>query len=177
MESTLRKSPLWLIAGLVGLLLISSIACSFSGVSIGSKSAVIDITLKENEVNRLIDNATTLDNDHDLDLLDKVTSVEMMDGFIRVHGTTRDASGATVEGSYDASFTTKDDILEVQVINVDIPGVELSDLRVAKVNQELKDGLTKSVTESNGEVLYKEAWVKDGELHLKIQVSYQDKQD
>jgi len=63
----------------------------------------------------------------------------------------------------------------VQIINVDIPGVELSDPRITKANQEIMDGLTKSVTESNGEVLYQEASVKDGVLKIKIQVNFQNK--
>lgn len=172
MQTTVRKSPFWLVAGLVGLLVLSTMACSFGGMTIGSNSAVIDVTLNEDEINKMIDHVTVEKNDPDFELLETVTSVEMMDGFIRVHGTTKDANGATVEGSYDAGVSVKDNILVVQIVNVDIPGIDLSDPRVEKVNQNLMEGLTKSVTESNGEVLYKEASVKDGVLRLKVQVNY-----
>ncbi len=174
MNTTIRKTPLWLAAGVLGVILLTTLACSVFGMSVGKNGAVIDVTLNQDQVNHMLENSTVTHQGQEPELLEKVTSVEMMDGFMRVYGTATDANGAEVEGSYDVSVSAKDDILMVEIIDVNVPGVDMSDPRIVKTNQQLVDDLTKSVTELNGEVLFKEASVKDGVLKIKIQVNFKD---
>ncbi len=175
MNTKSRKTPLWLLAGLLGLILLTTMACAFGGMTIGANSATIDLTLNEDQVNQLLTKAALTHEDQTKDLLETTTSVEMLDGFIRVHGTATNTDGAEVEGSYDVSVGVKDDILLVKIIDVNIPGVDMTDPRIVDANQKLAEELTKSVTQSNGEVLYKEASVQDGVLKMKIQVKLMDK--
>lgn len=162
-----------LIAALLALLMFTSLACSFGTLTIGKNSATLDITLKEDEINQLF-NSITVDNQSDRDqLLDKVTGVEMHDGFIRVLGTKTAANGSEVKGSYDVSFSAENDALKVKIIAVDIAGIEVGDAVVTRINQKISDSLNHSMTESHGEVLYKEVSVSEGLLKIKIQVNYE----
>jgi hypothetical protein len=172
MKSKLRKQPLFLIIVALAALAFSSLACSMGGVTLGNNSALVDITLNQDEINQFL-NRVEVNQDYSRDrLLDKVSSIEMHDGFIRVLGSATQEDGSVVNGSFDISFAAENDLLKVQIIAVNIPGIELSDPRIVKANQELTDGLTQSVRDSNGDVQYKEASVKDGVLKMKVQVNF-----
>jgi tagatose-1,6-bisphosphate aldolase non-catalytic subunit AgaZ/GatZ len=62
-------------------------------------------------------------------------------------------------------------VLNAKIVAVNIPGVDLTDPRIVQMNQQMADALSKSVGESNGAVLFKEATVKVGSFHIKIQVN------
>lgn len=156
-------------AVLFSILVITSLACTAGNISIGKDSATIDLTITENQLNDLFNNISTNDTGSDR-LLDKVTSVEMHDGYIRVFGEATNADGNKVTGSYDVSFGTENDALKVEIIAVDIEGVDMNDQRIVDANQELGTELAKSIKESNGDVLFKEAVVTEDALKLKVQV-------
>jgi hypothetical protein len=175
MNTQTRKNPVLMIAALLSVLVLSSLACSLGGMTIGKDAIVVDVTLNEDNLNDLIQNSHVQVNSSDDVLFDKVTKVEMNDGFVRVFGTAENAAGDEVNGSYDVSFAAENDLLVVEIIAVDVEGVSLDDPRIQKANDEIAEGLTKSVTDSNGEVMYKEAEVKDGVLRLKVQVNINQK--
>jgi hypothetical protein len=172
MKSKTRKQRLLLIFALVGVLALSSLACSLGGVTLSNNAALVDITLNQEEINQFL-NRVEVNPDYSRDrLMDKISSVEMHDGFIRVLGSTTQPDGSEVNGSFDVSFAAENNLLKVQIIAVNVPGVDLNDPRIVKANQEITDGLTQSVRDSNGEVQYKEASVQDGVLKMKVQVNF-----
>ena len=175
MNTQSRKNPVLMIAALLSIMVLSSLACSVGGMTIGKDAVVIDVTLNEDQMNKLIQNSNMQVSNSDDVLFDEVTKVEMNDGFVRVFGTAKNAAGDEISGSYDVSFAAENDMLLVKIIDVDVEGISLDDPRIVKANQEISDGLSKSVTDSNGEVMYKEAEVKDGVLRLKVQVNINNK--
>jgi len=54
---------------------------------------------------------------------------------------------------------------------VDIPGIELTDPKIVKINQELEMQLSLDEFAPNGEVLFKEVEVTEAAMRLKIQVN------
>jgi len=176
MKTQIRNNPVFRLC--VGLVMIglTSLACAIGGINIGKNSATIDVTLNQDQINQLLSNATVqADTSSDNSLLDKITSVEMHDGFIRTFGTKTQPDGTELSGSYDVSFGVENGALKVKIIAVDLPGVDLNDPRIVRANQEMEKGFTEMVTESNGDVLFKEAIVKDGVLKLTIQVNFNTK--
>jgi hypothetical protein len=171
MKAKTHKQPILLIIILLGMLVLSSLACSLGGVTLGDNAALIDITLNQDEINKFLNRVEVRQDYSRNRLLDKVSSVEMHDGFVRVYGSDTRPDGSVVNGSFDVSFAAEDDILKVQIVAVNIPGIELNDPRIVKANQELSDELTQSVRDSNGDVQYKEASVQDGVLKMKVQVN------
>ncbi len=152
-------------------LVLGTLACSLGGVTIQDGVATIDITLTEAQLNAFISKNpenTNLEMSGD-ELLKDIDRVETHDGFIRVFGTTIAPTGDDIYGSFDVSFSAEDDILKVKIIDLDMPGLELDDPRIEKINQRLEKELTQSVTESNGEVKYKSASVTEDGLKLTIQ--------
>ncbi len=165
----MKKSSLEIIL-VLGTLILTSLACSLGGVTFSGDKATVDVTLTENQLNRMIAQSssnTVVDGD---ELMTDVSKVEFHEGYIRAFGTMRNPAGDEVEGSMDVTFGVEDDFLMVEIIAVDFPGVTLDDPRIVKANREIARGLTESVTESNGEVKFLEADVTDAGLHLKIEV-------
>ncbi len=158
---------------IISILLLTSLACSMGGVTIDKGKATIDVTLTEEQVNKLLQNAKVDVEVSAESLLKKVTSVEMHDGFIRVFGEDQLPDGTPVQGSFDVSVNALNDELNIQIISTDIPGVSMDDPRILDANAELEKALTKSVSETNGEVLFKEASVSDAGLKLKLEVKIQ----
>jgi hypothetical protein len=169
------KSTFALIAAL-SVILLATMACSIGGLTINGNSATIDITLNQEQVNTLLTSVQVDPSDSNDRLLDKVTSIEFHDGFVRAIGTATDKSGKEISGSYDVSFSAANDVLVVKIIAVNISGVTMDDPRITTANQDIADGISKSISDSHGEVLYKEASVTaaDG-LHLKIQANFTKK--
>ena len=103
-------------------------------------------------------------------LLDKVTAVEIHDGFIRYVGTKTLADGSEAEGSFDLSVGAENDMLKARIVAVDIPGVDLNDARILKANAEMEADLTELLTDSSAQVLFKEVTATEGALRLKLLV-------
>jgi hypothetical protein len=167
----LKKSMLLSCAVLL-VFLLPSIACSIGGITFGQNGATIEVSLTEDQVNTLFTNVQGVETNGVNRLLDQVTGVEMHDGYIRVLGTTN-SSGQEVSGSFDVSVGAENDVLVVQIIAVNIPGIDMTDPRIIEANEELTEELSQSVTDTNGDVLFKEATVTDDELNLVLQVNIQ----
>jgi hypothetical protein len=173
MNVRVSKSPYVYIAALLSIFVLTSLACSFGSLNINNGSATVDLTFDEDQVNRWLSEATVEHNlDDDNDLMDTITNVEMHDGYIRVFGY-REEGGRRLDGSFDVTVNVEDDILQVEIVDVDMEGVDMSDPRIERANREMEEGLTKSVTDSNGEVRYREASITEEELHLQVQVDFQ----
>jgi hypothetical protein len=175
METQSNKIPVIAVAALLAVLVLGSLACTIGGLTLDKNAATIDINLTQDQINTIIQKAAAENTDTANQLLDSITGVELHDGFVRLLGTTKGSDGSEVNGSYATSFTAENDMLKAQIIAVNIPGVTLTDPRIAQMNQQMADALSKSVTESNGKMLFKEATVKEGSFHLKIQVNLQTK--
>jgi hypothetical protein len=160
----------------LAVMLLATLACSIGGLTISGNSATVDITLNQDQVNKMLNSVQVNVVDQKDNLLDKVTAVEFHDGFVRTIGTATNSNGREVSGSYDISFTAANNVLAVKIIAVNIPGVSMDDPRIATTNQQISDGINKSISESNGNVMYKEASVTaaDG-LHLKVQENFTNK--
>jgi hypothetical protein len=171
METRSNKIPVHIVAVLLAVLVLVSLACTIGGLTLGKNSATIDINLTQDQVNAIFQKAAANNADSSNELLNNVTGAELHDGFIRLLGTAKAPDGSEVNGSVDTRLTAQNDALNAQIIAVNIPGVDMTDPRIVKMNQQMADALSKSVTESNGEVLFKEAAVTEGNLHLKIQVN------
>ncbi len=176
MRNLTHKHPILLAAALAAVMLLISLACTIGGLTINSSSATVDITLTQEQVNLLLKNTEVNVSDNPDRLLDKITAVEFHDGFVRVLGTITDTKGITANGSYDISISAANNALVVKISSVNIPGMTLDDPRVAKANQQFLDGLSKSVSTSHGEVLYKQVSITAAHgLKLTVQVVFQNK--
>ncbi len=169
------KNPILIVTIFIAVLALTSLACSsnpvrISPIHISPISPTIDITLPQS----LFDRASQKTDFHVggstfEDLLDRITRVELHDGYIRFIG-----ENNSVEGSFDLSLTAEDGMLKAEVIAVDIPGFELGDEVVTEANQELEEAFTDMLANSNGEVVFQEVSVVEGGLRLKIQVNIKE---
>lgn len=158
---------------IISTLVIGSLACSMGGVTIEDGKATLDITLTEDQLNKQIKSAAVKQEDNN-DLICKLDHVELHDGYLTMFGTFITPDGQDADGSVDVSFSAADDVLYVEIIAVDVPGIDMSDERIQTANEELQKGLTQSVNESNGEVRYTEARVTEDGLTLRMEVTTSD---
>ncbi len=177
MQTQTRKTPFLAVAAFLAVLLLTSLACSLGSLTVGQHSATLDVHLNEDQVNQFFENVEVDNRPDRYSLLDKITRVEMHDGFLRVFGTDTRSDGSVVSGYFDASLAAEDDLLKVQIIGVDVPGVELSDPRILEANQRLAEELSRAATAPEGEVQFQEASVSEGALNMKVQVNYQNSSD
>jgi hypothetical protein len=178
MDTLYHKNRMFVVSGLLVVLLLTTLACSLGGISVGKNSATLDISLTQDQINTLFKNIDFQDQSSQGDLLTKVTGVEMHDGFIRVLGNATKKDSSVVNGSFDVSISAENDLLKAQIIAVDIPDVDISDPRIVNANEKMQEGLSKSAMENNSNnnpPKFKEAVIKDGVLKLKIEVDYQTK--
>ncbi len=164
------KSNKIILVLLAVIIIMTTMACSMGGININQNKATINVTVTQDQVNRLLQNAegeVTISNER---LMEKITSVEMHAGFIRIFGEDLKTDGTSVPGSIDVSVGAEDDELKVQIIAVDLPGVTLDDPRIVDANVEMARELSQSVREANGDVVYKEASVSESGLKLKMEI-------
>jgi hypothetical protein len=173
-KTSLHKNTIWL-PFLLAALALASLACMIGSITINNGVATVEVILTEAQLNNLL--VRNLDNlvEHDRDeLLDRITAVEFHDGYLRVLGENIEPDGAEVPGNFDVRFGAEDDALVAEIFAVRMPGVGLDDPRIVAANEELAEALGRQVTRSNGQVLFKEAAVKDGALWMKIEVGIGD---
>jgi hypothetical protein len=164
-----QKSSFFVIT-LLPAIILTSIACSLGGITVDKNKATVELNLQEDQLNTMLQNSYTIVNESEDRLMEKVTSVEMHDGFVRVFGEDLKTDGTSVPGSFDVSIGAVNDELTVQIIAVDMPGVTLDDPRIVDANTEIAKELSKSVRETNGDVLFKEASVSESGLKLKMEI-------
>jgi len=124
-----------------------SMSCALMNVGLSGDGTQITVELKEDDLNRILQERNTHAGD---DLLSEVTGVDIQDGFVRVFGNVKRSDGSTVSGSYDAVLKAENGALKAEITAVDIEGVSLDDPKVMQTNQDLAEGLGKAAAESNG---------------------------
>ena len=170
MQYRTQKILLKMMAAFLGALIVSSLACSIFGLTLGNDSATLEVTFTEDRLNQMFRNIRTLNNANPDNLLDKITSVELHEGYIRAFGEDTLPDGSLVKGSFDVSITAVDGKLKVELIAVDIPNVDMSDPRIVDLNTELAQDLSTMVTDTNGNVTFKDTRVSEELLTLTVQV-------
>jgi hypothetical protein len=178
MNTQNHQKPILLVAGLLALMALTTLACSFSGAGVSELSPVVDITLTED----MLDWATGMadfqydgpfggwyvpyHNDGPCEgLLEEVTRIEMHDGYMRFIGRKDGAAG-----SFDLSLGAENGALKAQIVAVDIPGIELGDEVVAEINRELEEELTEVVRDTQGDVQFEKVEVTENGLRMKVKV-------
>jgi hypothetical protein len=170
MNTQTRHHPLLIVAAMLAILALSSLACSFSGPRMGTVSSQVDITLTQEMFDQMSRNSEVHLGDY-CEPLDKVTRIELHDGFIRFLGKNIQADGTKVDGSFDLSLGAEDDMLKARIVAVDIPGLTLKDRCIADANIELAMDLSELAQDPQGEVLFKEVVVEEGALRMKVQIN------
>jgi len=115
---------------------------------VSTHSPLIEITLNQDEIDRLSLNADVHTDGPYEQLLDDITRVELHDGFIRYLGTKVQPDRADVDGSFNVSLEAENDVLKARIVAVNIPGIGLNDHRVVESNRELEYELTHVVIHS-----------------------------
>ena len=170
MNTQTRHHPLLIVAAMLAILALTSLACSFSGPRMGTVSSLVDITLTQEMFDQMSRNSEVHLGDH-CEPLDEITRVELHDGFIRFLGRNIQADGTEVDGSFDLSLGAEDDMLQARIVAVDIPGMTLKDRCFLDTNIELAMDLSELAEDPQGEVLFKEVVVEEGALKMKVQVN------
>lgn len=178
MKTQNHQKPILLVAGLLALMALTTLACSFSGAGVSKLSPVVDISLTEDMLGWAEGAADfhnagpsggwyfPFHNDGEWEeLLDEVTRIEMHDGYLRFVG-----SKDREAGSFDLSLGAENGALKAEVVAVNIPGIELSSPVVVEANRELERALTEVAADLQGEVIFKEVEVKEGSWKMKVQV-------
>lgn len=174
MKLTTRKFPA--ILAVLALLIMTSVACSFSSNALQSGNAQFNVSLKENEINTLLENSTNHIEEEDV-LLKEITEIEMHDGFLRVFGTYDRPGGSEANGSYDVTFRAEDGALKAEIIGVDMETaggspITLDDKRIQNLNDEIAEALARSARESQGEVEFESVAVTDDALTMQVKVHW-----
>jgi hypothetical protein len=159
-----------IVSAMLAILALTSLACSFSGPRMGTVSSLVDITLTQEMFDQMSRDAHVHLGDH-CEPLDEVTQIELHDGFIRFVGTSVQADGSKVDGSFDLSLSAEDNLLQAQIVAVDIPGMALVDSCIVDANHEMAVDLSELMEEPQGEVLFKEVVIEEGALRMKVQVN------
>jgi hypothetical protein len=178
MSTQNHHKPVLLIAGLLALMALTTLACSFSGAGVSKLSPVVDISWTDEllgwaegaadfrNVSQSGDWYIPFHNDGEWEgLLDQVTHIEMHDGYLRFVG-----SKDREAGSFDLSLGAVDGALKAKIVAVDIPGIEMSSPVVVEANRELERALTEVAADLRGEVIFKEFEVTEGSWKMKVQV-------
>jgi hypothetical protein len=93
------------------------------------------VKLQESDVNKLAQKVVVTRGPDDL--LVEVTGVDMQDGLIRVNGQYEREDGSIIPGNLDVTFAAKDGVLIAEIVAVHIAGVELTDERIPRINEEM----------------------------------------
>jgi hypothetical protein len=108
--------------------------------------ATITVSLDQARIDELIrESPTATDRDG---LLTEITSVDLMDGLVRVTGVHVREDGTRLNGSYDFTMSANDGRLSAQVVAVNIEGFNMDDARIARINQELADAFSRAASDS-----------------------------
>jgi hypothetical protein len=149
--------------------ILTSLACSIGGITLGKDSARITVSLREEQINRILESSTNNIDTDDV-LLDEITEVDMQDGILRVYGTYEKPDGSTGEGSYDVEVSAENGALNVEIVGVDVEGVELGDRRITRTNEEIAEGLEDSYDRTQGEVEYESVEIDNDSMTIVVNV-------
>ena len=171
MNAQTRKSPVLLVVMSIALIVLATSACSFLTPRLGSFTETVDISLDEDMF--VGSHPSFRINNHDFwEVLDvDVDRMELHDGFVRFLGTQRLPDGSRADCTIDVQLGAENGMLTASIIAVDIPGTELTDPAVVKINQDLKADLYFNDFDPDAEVLFKEVEVTEDALRIKVQVN------
>jgi hypothetical protein len=155
----------------LAILALVTSACSLLPSQLGEISQVIDITLDEDLFNQSTPTFQVHGHSFWEDLDVTVNRLELHDGYLRFLGTRSMSDGSEAECSIDLSLGAENGMLTARIIAMDIPGIELTDPIVVKINQELDASLSLEDFDPNAEILFKEVSVTEGALRIKVQVN------
>jgi hypothetical protein len=163
---TQSSKNLFLLAALLLAVAVLASACSINGEVVIPDTINVDVTMTESQLEQ--DSLGSVGYPCNL-LLDTITAVEIHDGYVRYYGVKR-LFLAEVYGSFDVALRTENGLLRADVIAVDIPGVEVTDPVVQKVNRKMEAELTKMMIESHTGVYFEEVILQEGELTIHLRV-------
>jgi hypothetical protein len=171
MKAKTRKSPVFLVVMSLAVLALVTSACSFLTTGLGEITQVVDITLDQGLFSQ--SQPTFKIHNHNFweDLDVDVNRMELHDGYLRFLGTRSMPDGSRADCTIDTSLGAEDGMLAARIIAVDIPGIELTDPKVVKINQEMEAHLSLAGFDWNAEVLFKDVQVTEGALRMKVQVN------
>ncbi len=175
MYTQTRNHPVSLVVAALVFVIITSLACSFSGIQIKGSTPVVDVTITEEELNKPSEYGSVHAEFH-LDgtcrhLLDNVTTIELHDGFVRFIGTKHLEDGSLADGTLDLRLGAENDVLQMEIIAVDIPNFDTTAPCIAEFNQEAEQEMRQLISDPEVQVLFKEVKVEEGVLKMKIQVN------
>jgi hypothetical protein len=155
----------------IALIVLATSACSFLTPRLGSFTQTVDISLDEDMFAG--SHPTFQIHNHDFweDLDVDVDRMELHDGFVRFLGTQRLPDGSRADCTIDVQLGAENGMLTASIIAVNIPGIELTDPAVVKINQDLKADLYFNDFDPDAEVLFKEVEVTEYALRIKVQVN------
>jgi hypothetical protein len=153
------------------MLVLATCACGFHAPAPGDVSQTITVNIPEAMLQQSAPSFTVGDHNFYDPLLDKVTRLELHDGYIRFIGTRTQPDGSLVPGSVDLYMGAEYGRLVAKVIAVDIPGIKLDDPLVVGINQELKVDTFEAMGSPAADVLFKSVRVTEDTLDMRIQVT------
>jgi hypothetical protein len=168
-----KKGNSFLIMLAVLAMLFSSLACSLAGSLNTGKDLDINVSLKESDVNSILDRSTNRMNESD-QLLKKIDRVDFQDGVIKVYGTYQ-RNGETKEGSYNVSLSAENGQLVAKIVDVNIEGMTVDSSQVTKINDELSKDLSKTASENQGKVEFTKVDVTDDAVNIGVKVILNNK--
>ena len=171
MNTQTRKFPVLFVVMSLAMLALVTSACSFLTPRLGEISQEVDITLDEDLFSQSAPNFTVHGHNFWEDLDVNVDRLELHDGYLRFLGTRIMPDGSEADCSIDLILGAENGMLTARIIAVDIPGIELTNPRVVKINQELEAHLSLQGFDPHAGVLFKEVEVTEGALRIKVQVN------
>lgn len=153
------------------MIVLTFTACNrdnFSVRSDGEGSTIVTISLTEAEFNTLL---TTAIANSDNPLL-RDPSVDFQNGQIVVSGEhdRRDGSGR-VAGTMNLSVGVVDGVLNAQITDANIEGLDLTDERIAELNARLAEALAGRAVQDNPLATLNSIHITDNALQIDIRIS------
>jgi len=155
---------------LLALLLMLLAACGRANINIqpaADGTALITVGIPEAEINTII--AAALANS-DNPLL-REPSVDLQNGQMVISGEhdRRDGSGR-VAGTVTLRVAVNNGVIEAEIINVNIEGVDVSDERIANFNQRLSENLGSRALQNNERAQLDSITITDDRLEFQLRV-------
>ena len=156
---------------LIFIIIFTCTACNQDNISArsdGEGSTIVTISLTESEFNALL--ATAIANSDNPLLRDP--SVDFRNGQVVVSGEheRRDGSGR-VAGTMNLSVGVVDGVLNAQITDANIEGMDLSDERIAEFNARLAEALAGRAVRDNPFATLNSINITDDALQIDIRIS------
>lgn len=151
-----HQFSLAILGGVIVLLLLS--ACNSSNP--------VTINLKENNVNQFIRNATATQ-----DAQFWINGVDMKDGFMRVFMVYRKSNGSELNGSYDMTLRIENGEIKADIIEVDMPGLELNQQILDQISALIARDFVFAASRLGGKVEFQGINLTEDNLEMNVVIS------